>query len=65
MIEKINQFITLSNLDKQQSYIKFKHTVNLETIKGIENVIEEQTEMYMQRKNSITEKPETFITNIQ
>jgi hypothetical protein len=29
VIEKIKQFITLSNVDQQQSYINFKHTVNL------------------------------------
>jgi hypothetical protein len=38
-VEKINQFIALSNVDQQQSYINFKHAVNLETMKGIENVI--------------------------
>ena len=43
VVEKINQFIVMSKLDQQQSYINFKHTVNLETIKGIENVIDEQT----------------------
>lgn len=39
----------MSKMDQQQSYINFKHTVNLETIKGIENVIDEQTEMYMKK----------------
>ena len=39
-------------MDQQQSYINFKHTVNLETIKGIENVIDEQTEMYMKKQEA-------------
>ena len=39
----------MSKMDQQQSYINFKHAVNLETIKGIENVIDEQTEMYMKK----------------
>lgn len=53
----------MSNVDQQQSYINFKHTVNLETIKGIENVIEEQTQMYMQKKDAPVE--EGFITTPQ
>ena len=39
VITKINKFIEESNLDQKQSLINFKYTVNLETIKGIENVI--------------------------
>jgi hypothetical protein len=54
VIDKIKQFITLSNVDQQQSYINFKHTVNLETIKGIETVIDEQTEMFIEKKNAPT-----------
>ena len=54
VVSKINGFIALSHVDEQQSYINFKHTVNLETIKGIENVIEEQTETYMEQQRIIT-----------
>ena len=45
MIKKIHAFITESNMDQEQSYINFKYTVNLETIKGMQNVIREQTEL--------------------
>ncbi len=30
-------------MDQEQSYINFKYTVNLETLKGMQNVIKEQT----------------------
>ena len=43
VIKKIHAFITESNMDQEQSYINFKYTVNLETIKGMQNVIKEQT----------------------
>jgi hypothetical protein len=52
VINKINVFIEESNLDQQQSLINFKYTVNLETIKGIENVIHERTEMYIKSQES-------------
>ena len=42
----INRFIEESTLDQKQSLINFKYTVNLETIKGIENVIHERTEIF-------------------
>jgi hypothetical protein len=45
VIKKIHAFITESNMDQEQSYINFKYTVNLETIKGMQNVIREQTEL--------------------
>lgn len=38
VVEKIHDFITMSNIDQEQSYINFKHAVNFETKKGIENV---------------------------
>ena len=46
VIHKINRFIEESNEDQEQSLINFKYTVNLETIKGIENVIHERTEIF-------------------
>lgn len=43
VVENINQFIMMSKLDQQQRYRNFKHDISYETIKGIENVIDEQT----------------------
>ncbi len=50
VISKINKFIEESTLDQKQSLINFKYTVNLETIKGIENVISERAAIFL--KNS-------------
>jgi hypothetical protein len=50
VITKINKFIEESTLDQKQSLINFKYTVNLETIKGIENVISERATIFL--KNS-------------
>lgn len=50
VISKINHFIEESNLDQKQSLINFKYTVNLETIKGIENVIHERAEIFMKKQ---------------
>jgi hypothetical protein len=61
VITKINKFIEESTLDQKQSLINFKYTVNLETIKGIENVIHERTEIF--HKNSQEQLPESHHSN--
>ena len=60
----------MSSIDQEQSYINFKHAVNLETIKGIENVIEEQTKIFYEKKNeeirkrNSEEENEVFVTEV-